>query len=155
MRRARFRYALEPVLLTRQWALDALLLTLGEHNAAVAAQAALQAQTQARYEAAVSDWRALAATQQAQSVQTFAMNGRYLADLARQMRAEATQMDALSAARDEVVAQVVSAQRALEAVEQHRDEMRRQYLRKRVSADFKLADDQWNTLQTGAASNGC
>ncbi len=155
MSRARFRYALEPVLLTRQWALDALLLTLGEHNAAVAAQAALQAQTQARYEAAVSDWRALAATQQAQSVQTFAMNGRYLADLARQMRAEATQMDALSAARDEVVAQVVSAQRALEAVEQHRDEMRRQYLRKRVSADFKLADDQWNTLQTGAASNGC
>jgi len=155
MSRARFRYALEPVLLTRQWALDALLLTLGEHNAAVAAQAALQAETQARYEAAASDWRALAAAQQAQSVQTFVMNGRYLAELARQLREQAAQMDALSAARDEVIAQVVSAQRALEAVEQHRDETRRQYIQERVSSDFKLADDQWNTLQTGAASHGC
>ena len=155
MSRARFRYALEPVLLTRRWALDALLLALGEHNAAVAAQAALQAQTQACYDAAASDWRALAATAEAQSVQTFAVNGRYLGDLGRQLREQAAHMEALSAARDEVIGQVVSAQRALEAVERHRDEMRRQYIQKRVSADFKLADDQWNTLQRGAASNGC
>jgi hypothetical protein len=53
-----------------------------------------------------------------------------------------------------VIAQVVSAQRALEAVERHRDEMKQEYVQKRVSADFKVADDQWNTLQTGAASNG-
>jgi hypothetical protein len=154
MSRARFRYALEPVLLTRQWALDALLLTLGEHNAAIAAQAALQAETRARYDAAASDWRALAAAPQAQSVQTFAMNGRYLADLTHQLREQATRMDELIAARDEVIVLVVNAQRALEAVERHRDEMRQQHVQKRVSADFKLADDQWNTLQTGGASNG-
>ncbi|MFJ1472377.1 hypothetical protein [Massilia orientalis] len=154
MSRTRFRYALQPVLLTRQWALDTLLLELDEHNAAVAAQAALQAETQARYQAAASDWRAMAATPQAQSVQTFAMNGRYLADLARQMREQAARMDELSAACDEVVAQVVRAQRALGTVERHRDDMRRQYIQKRVSADFKLADDQWNTLQTGGASHG-
>jgi hypothetical protein len=154
MSRARFRYALEPVLLTRRWALDDLLLALGERNAAIAAQAKLQAKTRASYEAAADQWRAAAALQQAQSVQTFALNARYLADLARQLREQAEHMAELGTARDEVIAQVVSAQRALEAVERHRDEMKQEYVQKRVSADFKVADDQWNTLQTGAASNG-
>lgn len=154
MSRAGFRYALEPVLLTRQWALNALLLTLSEHNVAIAAQAALQAATRATYDAAAAQWRTVAATQQAQSVQTFALNGRYLGDLARQLHEQVGHMAELCAARDEVIAQVVHARRALDAVERHRDEMRQQYLQKRVSADFKLADDQWNTLQTGTASNG-
>lgn len=154
MSRSRFRYALEPVLLTRQWAVDALLLTLGEHNAAIAAQASLQAATKASYDAAAGQWRAMAEAQQVQSVQTFAINGRYLADLAQQLREQDAHMAVLSAARDEVIAQVISAQRALEAVERHRDDMSRQYVKKRVSADFKLSDDQWNTLQTGALSDG-
>jgi hypothetical protein len=154
MSRSRFRYPLQPVLLTRQWALDALMLTLGEHNAAIAVQAALQAATRDSYEAAADQWRAVAAAQQAQSVQTFAMNGRYLADLARQLREQAAHTAELSAARDEVIAQVVNAQRALEAVERHRDDMKQEYIQKRVSADLKVADDQWNTLQTGAASHG-
>jgi hypothetical protein len=154
MSRARFRYALEPVLLTRQWALDALLRTLGEHNAAMAEQAALQAGTEADYAAATAQWLAMAGAGQAQSVQTFAISGRYLADLARQLREQGAHLAQLSAARDEVIAQVVSAQRAVEAAEQHRDHMQAQFIRKRLSADFKLADDQWNTLQTGAANNG-
>ena len=38
-RGARFRYPLEPILLTRRWELDGLLAELAEHNAALAAQA--------------------------------------------------------------------------------------------------------------------
>lgn len=153
MSRARFRYALEPVLLTRRWALDTLLFTLGEHHAAMAAQAALQARTQADYAAATARWLAIAASGQAHPVQTFAISGRFLADLARQLREQAAHMAELSAARDEVIEQVVSAQRAVDAAEQHRDHMQEQFVRKRLSADFKLADDQWNTLQTGASDN--
>lgn len=153
MSRARFRYALEPVLLTRRWALDALLLTLAECNAAVAAQAALQAATRASFDAAAAAWRTLAATEQVQSVETFALNARYCADLGRQLHEQAAEMAALDAARDAAIAQVMDGQRALEAVERHRDELQHQFMQQRASADFKVADDQWNTRQTESAGN--
>jgi len=157
MSKMRFRYPLEPVLLTRQWALDALLQTLAEHNAGIAEHARRQAATQAAYAAASAGWQALTAAREAQSVQGFLLASRYLADVAARMRDEADEMARLAAARDEVIAQVVAARRAVEAVEQHRDDMQRAFVRQRLSADLKLADDQWNTLQTGktgAASHG-
>ncbi len=154
MSRARFRYALEPVLLTRRWALDALRLALGECNAAVAAQTALQVATRASLAAASDQWRMVAATQQAHSVQTFALNARYLADLGSQLREQTAHMAALGVARDAAIAQLMDAQRALDAVERHRDGMRQQYFQQRASANFKLADDQWNTRQTEGAGHG-
>lgn len=153
MSRARFRYALAPVLLTRRWALDALLLTLAECNAAIATLAALQAATRASLDAASAQWRTEAATQQVQSVQIFALNTRYLADLGRQLHEQAAQMAMLDIARDGAIAEVMAGQRALEAVERHRDSMRQQHVQQRASADFKLADDQWNTRQTESTSN--
>jgi hypothetical protein len=152
--RARFHYALEPLLLTRRWALDALLLTLAECNAAIAAQAARQAATRASLDDAAAQWRTVAATEQVHSVQTFALNARYLADLGRQLHDQAAALAALDAERDAAIAQVMDGQRALEAVERHRDSMRQQHMQKRASADFKVADDQWNTRQPESVGNG-
>lgn len=154
MSKGRFRYALQPVLLTRQWALDALMATLAEHNAAIAEHAALEAAVLAQHASASAEWRAIAASGQAQSVERFAMSARYTADLARQVREHAVRMAELVTARDSVIAEVVAARRAVDAVEQHRDDMKQQFIRQRVSADLKLADDQWNTLQTGAEVHG-
>jgi hypothetical protein len=146
MSKLRFRYALEPVLLTRRWALDALMLSLADHNADIAAHAAVQATTRENYVAASAEWQA----EQMESVQPFAIRVRYLSELSRQLREQAERMTVLVEARDAVIEQVVRAQRAVEMAEQHRDEMKDQFIQQRLSADFKLADDQWNTLQTGA-----
>lgn len=150
----RFRYALEPVLLSRQWGLDALRLLLAEQHAAIAQQAALQEAVQASVAGAARQWEQATAAGQVHSVDAFVLNTRYTADLARQSRELAAHMDELVQRRDELIAEVVSAQRGVEAAEQHRDEMRAQFVRQRLSGDFKLADDQWNTLQSGVAVNG-
>ncbi len=154
MNRRRFRYALEPVLLTRRWALDALLLTLSEHNAQARALDTAGAALRERHLAARLAWREVAGAAGAQPVQRFAMNLRYLADLAEQQRAHALKMQSLAQARDEVASHVVRAQRALEAAEEHRANAEVQFVQQLRCADFKLADDQWNTLQKGAEGHG-
>ncbi|WP_426104797.1 hypothetical protein [Massilia sp. TSP1-1-2] len=154
MKQARFRYALEPLLLTRRWKLDDLLRILAEHNAQLHSLAAEGAALQSQYAAADSLWKAVTQETSAQPVQRFAMHARHLGDLVRQLREHGARMTALAAARDDVIATVVTARRSLDAAEQHRDAMEDRFHRMRMSADFKLADDQWNTLHTGAASHG-
>lgn len=150
----RFRYALQPVLLTRQWDLDALMLELGEQNAAVAAQARLESAVQALAVAADAAWHERNALGQMQSVDQFMRAARYKDDLGRQARELAAHSAELAAARDELIGRVVAAQRAVEAAEQHRDTMLARFVQQRLSGDFKIADDQWNTLQSGAVVNG-
>jgi hypothetical protein len=154
MSRLRFRYALEPMLSTRRWALDALRLALTECNTQISEHAAVQADTRARYDSASAEWHAVAASGQAQPMQRFGLGVRYLGDLAMQLSEHATRTARLASARDEVIAQLVAAQHAVEAAEQHREAMKQQFVRQRASADFKLADDQWNTLHTGDANHG-
>ncbi len=153
MNGARFRYALEPVLLTRRWALEALLHSLAEHNAQLADLMAQEEALKLNYRAAIACWQALTAVDEAQPGQQFGLTVRYLGELALQLRTLAGRMADLAAARDELAVRVVSAQRAVEAAEKHRGAMKDHFIRQRLSADFKLADDQWNTLQTGAASH--
>lgn len=149
----RFRYALEPVLLTRQWDLDALMLDLGEQNAALAAHQAVITEANACFGAASAEWRELTSGGASYAADRFALLTRYLGELARQSRENALRLTELQAARDDAAARVVTAQRAVEAAEQHRDECKAQFMQERASADFKLADDQWNTLQTGAMAH--
>jgi len=149
----RFRYALEPVLLTRRWDLDGLMLELGEQNAALAAHQAVIAAADARFAAASGEWRALTAGGAAHAADRFAMLTRYLGELSRQGRENAVRLTELQAARDDVAARVMAAQRAVEAAEQHRADCKALFMQERASADFKLADDQWNMLQTGAIAH--
>lgn len=150
----RFRYALEPVLLTRQWDLDALMQNLGEQNGAIAAFALTQAATLASIADAGAAWQAKTASGQFQSVDQFVLATTFMADLSCQAREHAAHMAELVARRDELAESVVCAQRGVEAAEEHRDEMQAAFIRQRLSGEFKIADDQWNTLQSGAVNNG-
>jgi hypothetical protein len=150
---ARFRYALEPVRLTRTWHLDALLLELGEQNGAIASHALAQADIEARIAQAAAGWEERKVSGRFQSVTEFALTTRYMSDLARQARDASDRMAELAVQRDATIERVVLAKRAVEAAEAHRDEMHAAFIRQRLSADFKLADDQWNTLQSGAIAH--
>lgn len=146
---ARFRYGLAPLLLTRQWDLDALLVELGEHNAALARQQQDIAQLRAGAAALAAEWNGMNGAGKALSVERFARMTHFLSDLSRRTRDGEAALEDMVLARDELATRVVGAQRALEAVQEHRDEMKSKFVQLRLSGDFKIADDQWNTLQAG------
>jgi flagellar biosynthesis chaperone FliJ len=144
-----FSYALAPVLLTRTWELDALLLELGQCNEKLAGERQQLQELQARTQEVSQAW-AEAASPGAEgfSVQGLELVTRFLGDLHAQTRVLEEAFAKTALERDGLIASVTKAQRALEAVEQHRDDMKAQFVRLRASGDFKAADDQWNTLQT-------
>jgi flagellar biosynthesis chaperone FliJ len=149
----RFRYPLAPILLTRQWELDALLLELAEHNAAVAQQQGRLAHIEGQLAAAGADFRALTQCDTGLPVQRFTILSRYIGDVSLQIRHEQGELERLGALRDALAERVVAAQRGVEAVEKHRDEMETKFIQQRLSGDFKIADDQWSTLQAGMTSH--
>ena len=149
----RFRYPLAPILLTRQWELDALLLELAEHNAAVAQQQGRLAHFEGQLAAAGADFKALTACDTGLPVQRFTILSRYIGDVSLQIRREQGELERLGALRDALAERVVAAQRGVEAVEKHRDEMETKFIQQRLSGDFKIADDQWSTLQAGMTSH--
>lgn len=149
----RFRYPLAPILLTRQWELDALLLELAEHNAAVAQQQGRLAHFEGQLAAAGADFRALTQCDTGLPVQRFTILSRYIGDVSLQIRHEQAELERLGALRDALAERVVAAQRGVEAVEKHRDEMETKFIQQRLSGDFKIADDQWSTLQAGMTSH--
>lgn len=147
-RGAQFRYALEPLLLTRQWDLDDLLRQLGERNAECAsAQSALELLC-AHLAAAAAQWHGLSGHSGHLSVDRFTLLARYMRDQERQIRQSRAALEILLAERSTLIDQVVLSQRAVEAVEEHRDASRAQFIKLRMSGEFKLADDQWNILQS-------
>jgi hypothetical protein len=149
----RFRYPLAPILLTRQWELDALLLELAEHNAGLAQQQGKVGYLEGQLAAAGADFKALAESGASLPVQRFTILSRYIGDVTLQIRTEQAELERLGALRDELAERVVAAQRGVEAVEQHRDEMEDKFNQQRLSGEFKIADDQWSTLQAGVSSN--
>ena len=152
-RGARFRYPLEPILLTRRWELDGLLAELAEHNAALAAQAGRVGQLQGELDAAAAEIKSVAASQDGLPVQRFLILSRYVGDVAQRLRGEQLELERLAGLRDAMAERVMAGRRALEAVEKHRDEMKDKFVQQRLSGDFKVADDQWSTLQAGMTSD--
>ncbi len=151
---SRFRYALEPVALQRRWALDELQRELGERNASLARDCVARDEVLAQVAGAGEEWKGLGAGGQAVAVERFVLIARYLAE----RRARAEQMDgaiaALQAGRDELVGRLVAARRALDAVEEHREQMCKEFIKARLSGEFKDADDQWNVLRTREQGHG-
>ncbi len=150
----RFRYALEPILMTRQWALNALLLELGEQNEALTQAQNKLANLQGTVNTAYQQWQALTSASQGLSVDGFVMHNRYIADCLAQVKARQDEITKLNQARDELIEKVVAAEKAVEAVEQHREEMHAKFLQLRASGDFKIADDQWNTILARLETEG-
>lgn len=149
----RFRYALAPLRQTRQWDLDALLRDLGELNAAIAAGEAKLAGLRGAMVEASAGWQRRCAGTAVIAVADFITLNRYAGDLAAQARAAELELAELGAQQDALAAQVAMAQRGLEAVDDHRDLMRAQFVQARLSNEFKDADDQWNTLKTGGSDD--
>lgn len=150
---ARFRYPLAPILLTRQWELDALLLELAEHNAALAQQQARAGHLAGQLAAAGADFKALAGLDATLSVQRFQILSRFIGDVTLRLKVEQDECERLAVLRDALAERVVAGKRGVEAVEKHRDEMEGKFIQQRLSGDFKVADDQWSTLQAGMISN--
>lgn len=150
---ARFRYPLQPILLTRQWELDALRVELGEHNAALAQQEGRVGHLQGELAAAGAEFTALAGAEGSLPVQRFLIVSRYVADVTQRLRAAQEEAQRLATLRDELAERVVASQRGVEAVEKHRDEMEGKFVQQRLSGDFKVADDNWSTLQAGLTSD--
>ncbi len=142
-----FRYALEPVLLTRQWALDALLRELADCNALLAQRRAAHAAVQAQLAQASADWQRLGADGAPVSVDRYALLSRYLAERAGQGRALALAVAEQEQARDGLIAQVAAARRGVDAVQRDRERRCAQFVRAGQSAACKVADDQWNGMQ--------
>lgn len=142
-----FRYALEPLLLTRQWELDRLRTELGELNAAWATQHQAVQALLSRQQESVAQWNGLGASGQPLYVDRFVMLQRYIDDGERQLRQAREALDALAERRDALTDTLRLAQRALEAVQEHRQKMQAQFMQSTLSLDFKAADDQWIMAQ--------
>jgi flagellar export protein FliJ len=145
--RNRFRYALEPVLRTRQWELDALLLELGNLNAVLAALRAELAQLDEESRQTAAAWTAHAAAAASIAVGQLALVTRYVQELAEQALAKQQAIAAQERERDALIARVMASQRSVEAVEKHRDESEAAFIKLQLSSEFKVLDDHWSTLQ--------
>ena len=142
-----FHYALEPVLRTRGWELDALRVALQDSNANVVSCQAVLDTISVRINSAMQEW--IRGTGEAQSlpVERFAMLTRFLGDLSQQAKRAEAALAESKAKRDDAAANAAAARHALDVIEEHKDASLQQFDQLRASADFKEADDQWNTLQ--------
>jgi flagellar export protein FliJ len=150
----RFVYPLEPLRLTREWALDAARQALARQNAVLAE--AGQAMDQARQQESLAQQqaRALGAGGGALPVQQFLQHGRYLDWLGQAAQAAARKLDQAGQERDALAVQLATAQRALDGVERHRKQARQYFQRARAQEEARQADDLWGVLQAGRSGHG-
>lgn len=148
----RFRYGLQPLLLTRGWEVDALRRDLADANAAVAAQQARVDELSQRLLRADQEWRSRTGADDL-SVDQFARFVRYRADLSEKLALQERLLQERQAERDGMVERLIGAQRSLEAVEEHRDAAKAQFVQQRVNMEMKMADDQWGVVQAGRTND--
>ncbi|MTV41459.1 hypothetical protein [Duganella radicis] len=154
MAAGRFRYALEPIASQRQWALDAVLLELSEHNFTLARRQEELAALVDRMAQATAALRAQAESGAMLQVERHGLWLRYLSDQHGQVRGLERIIADLLEERDGIIDKVASAQRAVDAMREHRDEMRQAFSKARASAELKEVDDQWNVLQAVRGTDG-
>jgi hypothetical protein len=143
--RGRFRYALEPVRLARQWELDGLLVELAAANAAMAAHRQdLQALLD-RMAAAEQEWRHMGQGTVVPAGR-YMLLSYYIGDCRLRVPGlEAKVHDALRV-RDLLIERVIAARKALDAVEEHRDKMKALDVRWRKSVEYKETDERLAVL---------
>lgn len=150
----RFHYALQPVLLSRTWALDALKLELGECNAALAGLQQQRAAIEHESAAVNQAWQTRSSAAGNFSVDGFATVIAYLGQLDGHLRRKSEEIALAAGERDALIERVVEGQRALDAVEEHRDKMFALFRKEETSAQFKVADDHWSTLHVRDQQHG-
>ncbi|SFG88755.1 flagellar export protein FliJ [Duganella sp. CF458] len=150
----RFVYPLEPLRLTREWALDAARQALARQNAVLAE--AGQAMDRARRQESMAQQqaRALGAGGSALPLQQLLQHGRYLDWLGQAAQAAAQQLDEAGQERDALAGQLAVAQRALDGVERHRKQVRQAFQRAQAQEEARQADDLWGVLQAARSRHG-
>jgi chromosome segregation ATPase len=143
----KFHYSLAPVLLTRQWNLDALLSDLNRIASELSAKKNALSALQRDMEIACNEWKTHSDDMHGVTVDRYRVLMRYLGDLAGQCLAKEKEIDALEEERNQMIDRVATAKRAVEAIEQHRDDMRSEFMKEKMSGDFRDIDDQWSTLR--------
>jgi flagellar biosynthesis chaperone FliJ len=141
-----FRYALEPLRLSRSWSVDELLAELGGHNERIAVQRRSLEALLEQLALVRSDWMSGQTNGAPLALGRMALLSRYLHDGARRQTEMKRRLDALETERDAAAQRLVEARRALDAVEEHRDEQRLAFRRARANGDLKAADEHWNVL---------
>lgn len=142
----RFRYALEPILLMRQWDVQAALSALGEHNARQRQHQQHVDHLQSLEEQAVAERTTLLTPGATLSIAQIARGTRYHTDLRTQIVAASARTKQLDREREELVARLTRFQLEVEGYEEHRRDMHERFERDQTSTDMKQADDQWNML---------
>ncbi|HEX7650897.1 MAG TPA: flagellar FliJ family protein [Noviherbaspirillum sp.] len=147
MKRERFRYVLEPVLLTRQWQRDALLAELGNANAEVAEQSRILAATENEINATIFDWKKGVSTSEGMTTARLHIANVYLRDLASRREEQRRKLVACEKKRDALADRVSRSHKELEAVESHKEKVRAEYRKMEMAAAIKESDDHWSMLQ--------
>ena len=150
----RFIYALEPVALQRQWAFDALQRELGDCNRALAQHVAEHDAVLKEVAAGACAWSALGEDGLPVPVERFMLLTRFLGERRDHAAAVAVRRAACAAQRDALVVRLAAAQCALDAIQQHRNDMQQHFKDALTSIDFRDADDQWVGRQSMKANDG-
>lgn len=145
--KAKFRYPLEPVRLKRQWELDALLLDLSQLNGMLDTLKSDLDKMDEEERRVADEWKRQSASD-AIDVSHFMRMTHYMQELSVQREARKKELADMERQRDLLIDRVVAAQRGVDALESHRDDMKAEFIKMRQSSDFKAADDHWSTLQT-------
>jgi flagellar export protein FliJ len=144
----RFEYALQPVLLTRQWELDSLLQDLNQINGRLQTVQAEIARLGQEMQSVSVAWQAESQQGVNLAMDRYGLVTRYLAQLSTRRAAQEAEQAEIMQEREAMVTRVGKAKRAVEASEQHRENERMKFEREQMSAEFKQADDQWVSTQT-------
>lgn len=145
----RFRYGLQPVLLTREWEVDRLRTDMAAQAAALAL--AEQAVRAARAELAdvAEQWMAASAAGQVLGVDRLVRLAHYAADRRQHVAVCQAELERVEAARLELAGQLAAAQRALEGLQEHRAKQRDAYWQAKLSGECRAADELWLAAQAG------
>lgn len=150
----RFRYALQPVLLTRQWALDDLLLELKDVKQQLQKLNDAYREIEENMQQAGQDWIAQSGETEGLNIDVMRALRSYVQDLSAQLQAKQNEKRVLQEQADALVDRVLEAQRGIDAVEEHKGKMKSAFDQLRASDAFKISDDQWSSLQAYKGSNG-
>ncbi len=142
-RKPKFTYPLEPILLNRQWDLDALLTELGDVNAALLRVKAEIESIQADIDQIASDWEKQTRNTAPMPIERYDVITRYLSHLGRQRTLKERASLELDRARGQLIDRVLEARHKLDAIAQHHDEAQAAFVKHGLQLEYKDADEQW------------
>lgn len=152
-RKSKFIYPLEPILLSRQWDLDALLTELGDVNAALLRLKKEITAIQADIDLLASDWDELTRTAMHMPLERYEVMTRYLGHLGRQRGLKEKAALELERARDQLIEHVLMARHKLDAIGEHRDDALASFLKDSLKEEYKDADERWAGIQAHKRRN--